>query len=60
MAVGDAGNVTVSFVALSYAGTLAVTAVADADAVPDLPLLVAALEDQFARLVTRPAPAASS
>jgi WS/DGAT/MGAT family acyltransferase len=59
-AVAEAGDVTVSFEALSYAGTLAVTAVADADAVPDLPLLVAALEDQFAQLVTGPTPATSS
>jgi WS/DGAT/MGAT family acyltransferase len=59
-AVGDAGDVTVSFEALSYAGTLAVTAVADADAVPDLPVLAAALEDQFAQLVPRSAPAATA
>jgi len=49
-AVGEAGDVTVSFEAVSYAGTLAVTVVADADAVPDLPVLVAALEGQFAQL----------
>ena len=42
--VGDSGNVTVSFVCLSYAGTLAVTAVADPDRVPDLPRLTAALQ----------------
>jgi hypothetical protein len=42
--VGDSGNVTVSFVCLSYAGTLAVTAVADPDRVPDLPRLIAALQ----------------
>ncbi|SHN88443.1 acyltransferase, WS/DGAT/MGAT [Geodermatophilus obscurus] len=56
VAVGDAGNMTVSFEALSYAGTLAVTVIADADAVPDLPVLVAALEDQFTQLATRSAP----
>ena len=49
-AVGEAGDVTVSFEALSYAGTLAVTVVADADAVPDLPVLVVALEGQFTQL----------
>ena len=52
------GDVTVSFDALSYAGTLTVTAVADPDRVPDLPVLTAALRDQLAALVT-PAPTAS-
>jgi len=42
--VGDSGNVTVSFVCLSYAGTLTVTAVADPERVPDLPVLVDALQ----------------
>ena len=37
------GNVTVAFAALSYAGTLAITIVADPDACPDLPALRAAL-----------------
>jgi diacylglycerol O-acyltransferase len=44
LSVGDGGNVTVSFVALSYAGTLTVTAVADPDRVPDLPVLARALQ----------------
>ncbi|MEU7909230.1 wax ester/triacylglycerol synthase domain-containing protein [Actinoplanes sp. NPDC049118] len=34
--VGGNANITVSFVALSYAGSLAVTAVADSDGCPDL------------------------
>lgn len=34
---GTAGNVTIAFAALSYAGTLVVTLVADPDACPDLP-----------------------
>ncbi|WP_448628143.1 wax ester/triacylglycerol synthase domain-containing protein [Geodermatophilus sp. URMC 64] len=44
LSVGDGGNVTVSFVALSYAGTLTVTAVADPERVPDLPVLARALQ----------------
>ncbi|MGY1708832.1 wax ester/triacylglycerol synthase domain-containing protein [Geodermatophilus sp. SYSU D00758] len=60
VAVGEAGNVTVSFDALSYAGTLTVTAVADPERLPDLPVLLAALERELAALVSRPAPAASS
>jgi diacylglycerol O-acyltransferase / wax synthase len=51
LAAGDAGNVLVSFDALSYAGELIVTVVTDPDRVPDLPVLVAALRDQFAALV---------
>jgi hypothetical protein len=37
----------VSFVVLSYAGTLTVTVVADADAVPDLAELCGALQAQL-------------
>nr|WP_246325096.1 wax ester/triacylglycerol synthase domain-containing protein [Petropleomorpha daqingensis] len=44
IAVGDSGNVTVSFACLSYAGTLSVTAAADPEQVPDLPALVEALQ----------------
>ncbi|MGY1704814.1 wax ester/triacylglycerol synthase domain-containing protein [Geodermatophilus sp. SYSU D00697] len=55
VAAGEAGNVTVAFDALSYAGMLAVTAVVDADRVPDLPVLTAALQQQFEALVGRPA-----
>jgi diacylglycerol O-acyltransferase / wax synthase len=40
----SAGNITVSFAALSYAGTLTVTAVVDPDHWPDLDLLVAHLQ----------------
>jgi hypothetical protein len=57
VAAGEAGNVTVSFDALSYAGTLTVTVtvVADADRVPDLPVLTAALRQQLDALVGVPA-----
>ncbi|WP_034510744.1 wax ester/triacylglycerol synthase domain-containing protein [Blastococcus sp. URHD0036] len=51
LAVGEAGNVTVAFGALSYAGALTVTAVADPDRVPDLPVLMTALRQQFDALV---------
>jgi diacylglycerol O-acyltransferase len=53
VAAGESGNVTVSFDALSYAGSLAVTVMADRDRVPDLPVLTAALRAQFAALVGR-------
>lgn len=46
ISVGEAGNLTVSFVALSYAGELTVT-VADPDRVPDLPVLSHALQAEL-------------
>ena len=54
VAVGEAGNMTVSFMALSYAGTLTVTAVADPDAVPDLPVLASALRHELDELARAP------
>jgi diacylglycerol O-acyltransferase len=47
------GNVTVSFAAISYAGTVTVTVVADPDAGPDLAALHRALEGQLDRLAGR-------
>jgi hypothetical protein len=44
IAVGDSGNVTVSFACLSYAGTLTVTVTADPDRVPELAALVGGLQ----------------
>ncbi|SFB43258.1 acyltransferase, WS/DGAT/MGAT [Amycolatopsis marina] len=41
------GNMTVSFVALSYRDTLLVTVIADSDRCPDLPVLVAALQREL-------------
>ena len=41
------GNVTVSFAALSYAGTLAVTVIADPEACPDLDALARLLQTQL-------------
>jgi hypothetical protein len=52
LSVGEAGNLTVTVLALSYAGALAVTLIADPDHVPDLDLLVRALQaelDGYAR-----------
>lgn len=44
------GNMTVSFVALSYGGRLTMTAVTDPDHVPDLPVLMELLDDELATL----------
>jgi diacylglycerol O-acyltransferase / wax synthase len=52
----ETGNVTVSFDVLSYAGALTITAVADPDAVPDLPDLVGALRSELAALTATAAP----
>jgi len=51
VSVGESGNVRVSFLALSYAGTLAVTVIADRDAVPELPELAAILQAELDALV---------
>ena len=55
VSVAEPGNLTVTFVALSYAGTLTVTIIADPDRVPDLPVLTAALQTELDALTT-PAP----
>ena len=44
---GISGNVTVAFAALSYAGTLTVTVIADPDRVPDLDDLAEALREEL-------------
>jgi WS/DGAT/MGAT family acyltransferase len=54
VALGDSGNVTVSFDVLSYAGTLSITVVADPDHVPDLPILAAALQAELAAAGAEP------
>lgn len=41
------GNVTVSFAALSYTGTLAVTVIADREHCPDLPLVLGELQNRL-------------
>ena len=47
LGVGEAGNLTLTALALSYAGTLAVTLVVDPDRVPDLDALAAALQAEL-------------
>lgn len=44
------GNITVAFAALSYAGTLTVTVIADPDHCPDLPRIATALRDELHHL----------
>jgi hypothetical protein len=51
----ETGNVRVSFDVLSYAGALAITVVADPDAVPDLSGLATALHSELAALASTPA-----
>jgi diacylglycerol O-acyltransferase len=45
-----AGNVTVAFAVLSYAGTLGITVIIDPDAFPELDLLVEALHGELAAI----------
>ena len=54
LAVGGGGNVTVTFAALSYAGTLEVTVTVDPDLIPDLPLLTTQLQAQLDALAPVP------
>jgi hypothetical protein len=51
ISVGEAGNITVGFVVLSYAGTLTITVVADPNHTPDLPALASALQDELDVLI---------
>ena len=46
------GNVPVAFAALSYAGRLVVTVIADPDAVPDMAVLAASLQDELNALTS--------
>jgi WS/DGAT/MGAT family acyltransferase len=57
VSVGDSGNVRVSFLALSYAGTLTVTVIGDPDTLPELPLIATALRREFTALTGAPVPA---
>ncbi len=50
------GNVTVAFAVLSYAGTLAITIIADPDACPDLDEVRAALQRELDQLAAAPQP----
>jgi WS/DGAT/MGAT family acyltransferase len=47
LAVGGGGNVTVTFAALSYAGTLAVSVTADPDRMPDLTHTMSVLDAEL-------------
>ena len=53
VSVAESGNVAVNFVALSYAGTLTVTIVAEQHLVPDLPELAAFLQSELDALAAR-------
>jgi diacylglycerol O-acyltransferase len=57
ISIGESGNITVSFVAMSYAETLTVTAVADPDHCPDLGLLSRALRAELDALTAAAPPA---
>jgi WS/DGAT/MGAT family acyltransferase len=48
-----AGNVSVAFAVLSYAGALTTTVIVDPDLVPELTVLTAALESEFRILIGR-------
>jgi len=54
ISVGESGNIAVSFQAMSYAGVLTVTAIADPDRCPDVPVLVADLRAELDRCAARP------
>jgi len=47
VSAGQSGNITVAFQAISYAGTLTVTAVADPDHCPDMDVLSRALQSEL-------------
>ena len=55
-----AGNVTVAFAALSYAGRLVVTVVADPERCPDLPTVAYALQRELDLLTGAQPPAADA
>jgi hypothetical protein len=54
VSVGESGNIAVSFQALSYAGTLTLTTVADPDRCPGLPAMVTDLRACLGRCADRP------
>jgi diacylglycerol O-acyltransferase / wax synthase len=60
IALGDAGNITVAFEVLSYAGTLTICAVVDPDRFTDLDALTAALTDELAEIAADLGPNASA
>jgi len=60
IALGGASNITVMFVALSYAGSLVITVVVDPDRCPDADLLGQALTQELTNTSYRSAGAATS
>lgn len=52
--MADAGNMTVYFEALSYAGTLTITVITDPDHFPDLATLTCALRAEIDRIIHLP------
>jgi diacylglycerol O-acyltransferase / wax synthase len=54
-----AGNLGLSFVALSYAGRVTIAVRADADRFPDLDVLAVAMREDW-RVLSRPTPGAIS
>ena len=54
------GNVTVTFAASSYAGTLRITILSDPDRMPDAPALAAALRTELSAPLTAPSAAAEN
>jgi antitoxin (DNA-binding transcriptional repressor) of toxin-antitoxin stability system len=52
VAAAETGNVRLSVDVLSYAGTLAITVIADPDTVPDLSDLATALRTELSALCT--------
>ncbi|WP_165449623.1 wax ester/triacylglycerol synthase domain-containing protein [Krasilnikovia cinnamomea] len=54
LGVGEAGNITIAFQALSYADTLTVTALADPHRVSDLDNLMTALRSDLDRIAAAP------
>ncbi len=48
-----AGNITVGFAALSYAGTLSITVIVDPDHCPDFPLVAGELQHELDELTSR-------
>ncbi|WP_068273689.1 wax ester/triacylglycerol synthase domain-containing protein [Aldersonia kunmingensis] len=53
LSVGGGGNVTVAFIALSYAGTMTSVIVADPATTPDLRVLAEALQSEYDAIVAR-------
>jgi diacylglycerol O-acyltransferase len=53
-AIGQGGNITVAFEVLSYAGTVTISAVVDADHFPDLDVLTDGLRAELDQIIHTP------